>query len=149
MLPNISRSKSNQTIKFGQIIEYKKGKIFLQNLCRNWDRETSSRPLFIFQKCLIWGKSKWSAAQFQFTSIVLNLGTAKKKLSNALDYWSKDMLNFNFPEKSLGLVFPPHFVYNFLRIMFLMLYSINWPNFIVWLPLFLEMLDNMCITIVY
>ena len=24
-------------------------------------------------------------------------------------------------------------------------YSINWPNFIVWLPLLLEMLGNMCI----
>ena len=27
------------------------------------------------------------------------------------------MLNFNFPEKDLGLVSPPHFVYDFLRIM--------------------------------
>ena len=25
----------------------------------------------------------------------------------ALDYWSRDMLNFNFPEKGLGLVFLP------------------------------------------
>ena len=33
--------------------------------------------------------------------------------------------------------------------MFLMLYSINWPNFIVWLPLLLEILGNMCIAIVY
>ena len=28
------------------------------------------------------------------------------------------------------------------------LHSINWPNFIVWLPLLLEILNNMCITIV-
>ena len=35
------------------------------------------------------------------------------------------MLNFNFPEKGLGLVSPPHFMYDFTRIMFLMLYSIN------------------------
>ena len=34
------------------------------------------------------------------------------------------MLNFNFPEKGLGLVSPPHFMYDFSR-MFLMLYSIN------------------------
>ena len=34
------------------------------------------------------------------------------------------MLNFNFPEKDLRLVSPPHFVYDFSR-MFLMLYSIN------------------------
>ena len=33
--------------------------------------------------------------------------------------------------------------------MFLLLNSINWPNFIVWLPLLCEILGNMCITIVY
>ena len=29
-LPNISRSKGNQTMKFGQVIEYNKRNIFLQ-----------------------------------------------------------------------------------------------------------------------
>ena len=40
----------------------------------------------------------------------------------------------------MELVSPPHFVYDFLREVFLMLYSINWPNFIVWLPLLLEII---------
>ena len=31
--------------------------------------------------------------------------------------------------------------------MFLMLYSINWPNFIVLLPLLLEILGSMCVEI--
>ena len=31
---------------------------------------------------------------------------------------------------------------------FLMLYFVNWPNFISWLPLLLEILGNMCIAIV-
>ena len=35
------------------------------------------------------------------------------------------MLSFNFPEKGLGLVSPPHFVDDFSRKMFLVLYSIN------------------------
>ena len=48
ILPNISQSKGNQTMKFGQLIEYNKRNIFLQKLCGKWDRETSSRPLFIF-----------------------------------------------------------------------------------------------------
>ena len=48
ILPNISQSKGNQTMKFGQLIEYNKRNIFLQKLCRKWGRETSSRPLFIF-----------------------------------------------------------------------------------------------------
>ena len=44
--------------------------------------------------------------------------------------------------------FLPHFAYDFSRKTFLMLYSINWPNFIAWLSLFLETLGNMCIAIV-
>ena len=43
---------------------------------------------------------------------------------------------------------PPHFVYEFSRKIFLMLFSINWPNFIFWLPLLLEILANMCIVII-
>ena len=34
IFPNISQSKGNQTMKFGQLIEYKKTNIFLQKLCR-------------------------------------------------------------------------------------------------------------------
>ena len=35
------------------------------------------------------------------------------------------MIDSNFPEKGVGLVSPAHFVYDFLRKIFLMLYSIN------------------------
>ena len=58
ILPNISQSKVNQTIKLGQLIEYKKRNIFLEKLCGKWGRETSSRPLLTFSKSLIWGESK-------------------------------------------------------------------------------------------
>ena len=34
ILPNISQGKGNQTIEFGQLIEYNKRNIFLQKLCR-------------------------------------------------------------------------------------------------------------------
>ena len=33
ILPNISQSKDNKTMKFGQLIEYNKRNIFLQKLC--------------------------------------------------------------------------------------------------------------------
>ena len=33
ILPNVSPSKGNQNIKFGQLIEYNKGNIFLQKSC--------------------------------------------------------------------------------------------------------------------
>ena len=51
-------------------------------------------------------------------------------------------------KKGLGLVSLPHFPHNFWRKNFLLLYSINWPSFIVWLPLLLEILLNRCIAIV-
>ena len=53
ILPDISQSKGNQTMKFGQLIEYNKRNIFLQKFAENEGRETSSRPLFIFSINLI------------------------------------------------------------------------------------------------
>ena len=58
------------------------------------------------------------------------------------------MVNFEYLAKGLGIVSPPYFVYVFSRKLFLMLYSIKWPNFIFWLPLLLKELDNLCISIV-
>ena len=55
---------------------------------------------------------------------------------------------FWFLWKGLGLVLPPHFLYDFLRKMFFLLYSINWPSLIACLPLLIEMLGNMCIAII-
>ena len=49
-------------------------------------------------------------------------------------------------KRGLEIVSLPHFPHNFWRKMFLL--PIDWPNFIVWLPLLCEILDNMCITIV-
>ena len=57
------------------------------------------------------------------------------------------MLNFGFLNKGLGIISPAHFVYDFSTKILLMLYCINWSNFIVWLPLLLEILHNMCIAI--
>ena len=73
------------------------------------------------------------------------------------------MLNFDFLDwswNSFSTTFCVIICVNISRKMLIMLYSINWPNFIVWLPLFLhgynaiispwllELLVNMCITIV-
>ena len=46
ILPNISRSKSNQTMKFGQLIECNMRNIFLETSYTKCDRETSPRPFF-------------------------------------------------------------------------------------------------------
>ena len=44
-------------MKFGQLIECNKINNFLQKSYRKWDRETSSRPLFLFRKALFEVKS--------------------------------------------------------------------------------------------
>ena len=44
ILPNISRSKGNQTIKVGQLIKYKWRNIFLEKSYSECGEETSPRP---------------------------------------------------------------------------------------------------------
>ena len=87
--------------------------------------------------------------QFQYISIDLISAYNKNKQYKTLDFWFRDMVNFNFSKKSLGLVSPPHFVYGFSRKIFPKLYPINWPNVYVWLPLILQIMVIMCITIVF
>ena len=107
------------------------------------------QTVFCFLKKLyITGKSKWSVAWFDHILITFKLARNRNKLFKILHYWSRDMLNFDFLDKGLGIVSPAHFVYDFLIKMFLMLHSIDWPNFVAWLPLFPEILSNMCIAIV-
>ena len=62
---------------------------------------------------------------------------------------SKEMLNFRFSGKGQEIFSTLHFVYDFSRKMFFMLFSINWANIIVWLPLLLKILGNMLISIVF
>ena len=127
----ISQSKGNQAMKFRQLIEYNKINIVLQNSHRKWGRKTSPRPLFLFSKSSIWGKSKFSFNKFWWPS---NWHTIKTNYKT-LDYWSRDQLDFDFLEKCLGIVSLQHFVCYFSRKLFFTLYSISWPNFVVWLPL--------------
>ena len=47
ILPNISQSKGNQTMRLVQLIEYNERNIFLQNLWKKCGRQTSFRPLFV------------------------------------------------------------------------------------------------------
>ena len=61
LAPNSSRSKRNQTMKLGQLIEDNKRNTFFQKSCIKGGRETSSRSLFVFSTSFTWGKNKWSA----------------------------------------------------------------------------------------
>ena len=44
ILPYISRSKDNQTVKSGQLIEYNMRKYFLEKSNPKWGGETSPKP---------------------------------------------------------------------------------------------------------
>ena len=67
---------------------------------------------------MIWGLSKYSGTNLQITCFYL-----------------------------FHLLSLPHFLRDFWRTIFLLLYYINWPNFIFRLPLIREILSNMCIVI--
>ena len=68
-----------------------------------------------------------------------------------LNCWQLALTSYNAflkKQRGLELVSLPHFLHDFWRTIIILLYSINWPSFIVWLPLLREILSNMCIAIV-
>ena len=52
MLPNISRSKDKQPMKFGQLIEYNKGNILKTNHAENEARRLALELFLFFKKAL-------------------------------------------------------------------------------------------------
>ena len=63
------------------------------------------------------------------------------KLQNTCFYLMQNF--FKKQKKSLELVSLSHFLHDFWRKIFHLLYSTNWLNFIVWLPSLCEILGNM------
>ena len=66
LLLNISRSKSNQTMKFGQLIKYNKSSIFLQSYVENEEEISSKLLFFLFKKVLY--ETKASGLQLNFNN---------------------------------------------------------------------------------
>ena len=46
ILPNISRSEGNKTLKYGQLIEYNMRNIFIGKSYTKWGEEASPRPFY-------------------------------------------------------------------------------------------------------
>ena len=46
MLPNVSRSKGNQTMRFDQLVEYNRRNIFLEKSYTECGGETIPRPFY-------------------------------------------------------------------------------------------------------
>ena len=72
MLPNISRNKGNQTMKFGQLTECNMRNIFLEKSFTKCGGETSSRP---FSE-----KLKLSISLDQLSKVLYNLLLLSGKL---------------------------------------------------------------------
>ena len=72
ILPFISRIKHNQTVKLGQLIEYKMTKIFLEKSYPKCGRKTSPKP---FSK-----KSKLSISLDQWSKVLHSLFILYAKL---------------------------------------------------------------------
>ena len=126
ILPNISRTKGHRTMKIGQSIQ--DNMIFF---CENHPENEARRlvpdlPLFL-EKALHEVKASYLHISLDFRLLI----------QRDSQFW--------FLGKGLELVSPPHLIYDFWRKMFLMLYFISWPNVVAWLPLLLEILDNLCI----
>ena len=130
-MPNISRSKGNQAMKFGQLIECNTKNIFLKIHAQNVMERLVPDPFLkrsnwayiwinslkfytvCFYSISSWGLSKYIETKLQITCFYLILSFFKKI------------------KRGLELVSLPHFLHNFWIQIFLLLYSINWPSFIV------------------
>ena len=74
-------------------------------------------PFCFFKKLYM----RWKQLICSLVSIYTDspqLSYNKNELYKTLDYWSRDMLNFDFLEKGLGINSPPHLVFDFSRKMF-------------------------------
>ena len=123
-------------IRFSQSKQYNMRNVFLEKSYKKCGGKTSFRP---FSKK---GKLRlvWSFIQFVFI-LYSSRRLAKKKVVTSCFYLIKF---FKKSKRGLELASLLHFVHNFSRIIFFMLYFIYRPNFIFWLPLILEILCNAC-----
>ena len=147
ILPSISKSKGNQTIKFGQLIEYNLRNIFLEKSYTKYGGKTIPRPFSEKSKSSI---SLDQQSKILYSLLLLNVqvegyrNTLKRSCRPlAFTTYKTSLQN----KRGLGLVSLPHFLHNFWRIVFLLLHFTNWPNFIFWLPLLLEILGNTSVVI--
>ena len=130
ILPNIWRSKGNEAIKFCPLIENNMRKtFFLKNYTQTVVETLFSDPFLKNQNWAYrWINSLW------FAFIVCQLEDCQNifKLScRPFPFiWYKA---FQKNKKRCGIGLPASFPAWSLKKIFLLLYFINWPNFIVWL----------------
>ena len=144
ILPNISRSKSNQTMKFGVLIA-------IPSFKNNAGNETGRLVpnLFLFLK-----KALFRQKQVINTLVLIYFSSSWLRHTIKTNCIKVQTVDPQMLEKSLELVSPhhifptPYFPCGFLRKIFLILYSVNLPNLIAWLLLHFEILGIICIKVI-
>ena len=137
ILPDISKSKANQPMKTRQLSWEI---FFFEKPCRKWAREISSRPFLFFIKALY-------MRQKQVFSSLIWINFCSPPFGHTIKV---NCIKFRSVDPHVCTTsFSVTFVYDFSKKLLLMLYSINWPNVIVWLPWLLEILRNTWIVIIY
>ena len=97
MLPNISGSENNQTMKFGQLLEYNMRNIFLEKSYTKYNGETIPRTLLVYNLGVIEHLASWDI--FRLRSITRFW--LRKFRENKLSKFIK-IFNYN---KSLCIIF--------------------------------------------
>ena len=138
-MPNISWSNGNQTMKFGQLnVTWET--FFLKNHPQNVMEKLVPEPFLKNENwAYLWINS------LKFYTVCFFVVWQVEGYRNILKLSCRTCFHLIL---SLELVSLTHFPHDLWRKIFLLLCSINWPNFTVWLPLLCEILGNMYIAIV-
>ena len=124
------------------MIEYNIWNIFFEKAYTKYVWETIPR---LFSK-----DSKLSISLDQYSKVLYGLLLLHAKLRTIEICWNQAVDHslllqkklFKKTKSGLERLYKPHFLHDFQRKVFFLLYSINWPNFNVWLPLTHEILGN-------
>ena len=148
ILTNISRSTSNQVMQFHHLIRKTWEIFFMKGYTYNVVDKLFREPLpenqnwvYLWINCL-----KYDRVRFYYVPSCLLSKYIKLDWKSLIFRSYKE--SFQKRKRVLELVSPLHFRHDFLRKIFLLLCSITWPNFIVWMPLLCKIFDNMCTGIV-
>ena len=112
ILLNISRSKGNQTMKFGQLIEYNMRKIFVEKSYTKCAEETIPRPLSKISKLNISLDQQCKVLNSLFL-LYANLRAIEIQWNQAADYlFLINIKLFKITKSGLELVSLHHFLHN-------------------------------------
>ena len=116
--------------------------IFLEKSYRKCGGETIPRPFSKTSKFRI-SLNQYSKVLYILFLFFAKLRTIETDSNLAADHLLLPHIKlFQKTKRGLELVSLPHFLHDFWRKIFLLLYFINWPSFIAWLILLREILGN-------